>query len=228
MIERRRTRAVEAPRRSVVDRAFGDGLVRLKGTVGGSAPTQRLGTRWNLQGMFRTRAENGALRDVVRLSIVKVPAAGYGAGMTLLTDEQRQQARQWIEDGMKLSDFQKRVESEYGLKLTYMETRFLVDDLKVVPKDPEPAPVPPPPPADAVPAEPLVPGKLSVSVDAVTAPGMAVSGKVTFSDGQKAKWYVDQYGRPGLIAEDKGYRPSREDLQEFQLALDKELTRMGM
>jgi len=62
----------------------------------------------------------------------------------------------------------------------------------------------------------------------MTQPGMAVSGKVTFSDGKNALWYVDQYGRPGLVPEEKGYRPSREDLQEFQLALDKELTRMGM
>ena len=148
--------------------------------------------------------------------------------MTLLTDAQRQQARQWIEDGMKLSEFQKRVEAEFGLKMTYMEVRFLVDDLKVVPKDPEPAPVLPAPPVEAVPESPLAPGKLAVSVDAVTKPGMAVSGKVTFSDGKKAVWYVDQYGRPGLVAEEPGYRPSREDLQEFQLALDKELTRMGM
>lgn len=151
--------------------------------------------------------------------------------MSSLTDSQKLQARQWIEDGLKLSDFQKRVEAEFGLKLTYMETRFLVDDLKVVPKDPAPAPVPAIPPESAaapVPAAAAVPGKLSVSVDAMTQAGMAVSGKVTFSDGKKAQWYVDQYGRPGLVPEEKGYRPSREDLQEFQLSLDKELTRMGL
>jgi len=148
--------------------------------------------------------------------------------MSSLTDTQKQQARQWIENGLKLPDFQKKVETEFGLKLTYMETRFLVDDLKVLPKDPEPAPVPVVP---VVPAEAelaAVPGKLAVSVDAVTQAGMTVSGKVTFSDGKKALWYVDQYGRPGLVPEEKGYRPSPEDLQKFQLALDKELTRMGM
>lgn len=155
--------------------------------------------------------------------------------MSSLTDAQKQVARQWIEAGAKIADFQKRLEAEFGLKLTYMETRMLVDDLKVLPKDPEPAPapvVPTPPTALVSPAEaPLpdgTPGKLAVSVDAMTQPGMAVSGKVTFSDGKKALWYVDQYGRPGLVPEEKGYRPSREDLQEFQLALDKELTRMGM
>lgn len=158
----------------------------------------------------------------------------YGTDMSSLTDAQKQVARQWIEEGTKLSDFQKRVESEFGLKLTYMETRLLVDDLKVMPKDPEPAPAPPPAPVAAAPllspdATPApAAGSLAVTVDTVTQPGMAVSGKVTFSDGKKALWYVDQYGRPGLVPEEKGYRPSREDLQEFQVALDRELTRMGM
>jgi hypothetical protein len=35
-----------------------------------------------------------------------------------------------------------------GLKLTYMEVRFLVDDLKLTPKDPEP-PKPSAPPANS-------------------------------------------------------------------------------
>ena len=150
--------------------------------------------------------------------------------MSSLTDVQKQMARGWLEAGAKLSEFQKRVESEFGLKLTYMETRLLVDDLKVMPKDPEPAPAPTPilpTPAPATEPEPTA-GRMAVSVDSVTQPGMAVSGKVTFSDGKKALWYVDQYGRPGLVPEEKGYRPSREDLQEFQVALDRELTRMGM
>lgn len=148
--------------------------------------------------------------------------------MSSLTDTQKQQARQWIEDGLKLPDFQRKLEAEFGLKLTYMETRFLVDDLKVLPKDPEPAPVPAAPATPAVAEPAAVAGKLAVSVDAVTQPGMTVSGKVTFSDGKKALWYVDQYGRPGLVPEEKGYRPSPKDLQEFQLELDRELTRMGM
>ncbi len=149
--------------------------------------------------------------------------------MSQLTDAQKQQAQKWVQDGMKLADLQKRVEADFGIKLTYMETRFLVDDLKVLPKDPEPAPVPPPSSiAAAAPPAGAAPGKLAVTVDAVTQPAMVVSGKVCFTDGKKATWHVDQYGRPGLIPEEKGYRPSREDLQEFQIILDKELTKLGM
>ena len=150
-----------------------------------------------------------------------------------LTAEQQQQARQWVADGMKLSDFQKRLETDFGLRLTYMDVRMLVADLQVMPKDPEPPKTPEPAPGtpapDATaPAEPLAPDAVTVTVDAVTRPGAVVSGKVTFSDGEKATWLVDQYGRPGMMPETKGYRPSQTDMQEFQMALERELVKMGM
>ncbi len=147
-----------------------------------------------------------------------------------LTDAQKELARQWIAEGMGLSDFQKRLESEFGIRLTYMEVRMLVGDLQVVPKDPEPPAAATPEPEAAAPAPPTgpAPGGVSLTVDTVTQPGTVISGKVTFSDGQRASWYVDQYGRPGLAPETPGYRPQREDIQEFQVALDRELTRMGM
>jgi transposase len=56
-----------------------------------------------------------------------------------LDDTQKQTVRAWIEDGQKLAEIQKRLGSQFGLQLTYMEVRLLVDDLKLVPKDPEPA-----------------------------------------------------------------------------------------
>ena len=160
-----------------------------------------------------------------------------------LTDLQKETARRWIADGMKLSDFQKRLESEFGLKFTYMEVRMLVDDLKVLPKDPEPpkqpepvaaavaAAVPSGQPADAGLLDPAAPigGKgVQVTVDTVMRPGAMVSGRVVFSDGQGGAWYVDNYGRPGLVPDTKGYRPIAADLQEFQVALEKELVKLGM
>jgi hypothetical protein len=65
-------------------------------------------------------------------------------------------------------------------------------------------------------------------VDKVTRAGALVSGNVTFSDGQKAGWYLDQMGRLGMAPTEKGYRPSPADVEEFQLALEKELARLGM
>ena len=164
--------------------------------------------------------------------------------MPPLTPEQQTQARQWIADGMKLSEFQTRIETNFSIKLTYMEVRMLVDDLKVIPKDPEPPKAPEPalpaapavPPGAAAPGTAILPddvlpptgaGLVKVTVDVVTRPGALVSGRVVFSDGKGAAWLVDQYGRPGLVADEKGYRPLPADLAEFQALLEQELMKQG-
>lgn len=163
-----------------------------------------------------------------------------------LTDEQKAIVRKWVQDGVKLSDIQKRLANELGVHLTYMEVRLLVSDLQVMPKDADP-----PPPTAAVPAAkegptpaatepdqdkddaddtPQLPpgaGKVSVSVDTVAMPGAALSGQVTFSDGQKAQWYLDQYGRLGIAPANKGYRPPPADIQAFQMRLQQELEKYG-
>lgn len=153
-----------------------------------------------------------------------------------LNDEQRQRVAAWIAEGMKLADIQGRLAEEFGIRLTYMDARLLVDDLKLTPKDLEP-PAPAPVPAaetaaDAPPsllAEPTSApaGKLSLSVDQIARPGAMVSGSVTFSDGKSAKWHVDQQGRLGVVPTEPGYRPPPADIEEFQVALDRELQKMG-
>ena len=62
-----------------------------------------------------------------------------------LDETQRKQVKHWIEEGLKLSDIQKRLETEWGLRQTYLEVRLLVDDLKLMPKDPPPLPPSPKP-----------------------------------------------------------------------------------
>jgi hypothetical protein len=156
-----------------------------------------------------------------------------------LTDEQRQRVTAWILEGAKLSEVQNRLAAEFGIKLTYMEARLLVDDLKLTPKDPEPPKVVEPPvaakpaaaaPGHALPGEEALPpvgGKVSVSVDQITKPGALVSGKVNFSDGQTAEWYLDQTGRLGVVPKSPGYKPSPADVQDFQLALQREVAKLG-
>ena len=157
-----------------------------------------------------------------------------------LTEEQRQRVTAWITQGAQLGEIQDRLATEFGLKLTYMDTRFLVDDLKLVPKDPErPKEVEPPKPPltaqpapaqAAAPALPLPPaggGKVSVTVDQIMRPGSLASGKVTFSDGQAADWYLDQMGRLGVVPKQTGYKPSAPDVQEFQMALQQEVAKLG-
>ena len=150
-----------------------------------------------------------------------------------LDDAQRKKVAEWIAQGLKLSEIQSRLGSELGLHLTYMDVRLLVDDLKLTPKDVEP-----PKPAGAAiqssaigasaPAQTAAkPGTVSISVDQIARPGAVVSGKVNFSDGNTADWYFDQAGQLGLLPQQAGYRPSAADLQQFQAALDGELSKIG-
>ena len=153
-----------------------------------------------------------------------------------LDEAQRQRVTAWILQGAKLSEIQTRLASELNLKLTYMEVRLLVDDLKLTPKDPEPPKVavaaPPKRPNRAAEKPAAAPaaktaGGVSVTVDQLARPGAIVSGKVTFSDGQSADWYLDQTGRLGVVPKQPGYKPSAADVQQFQVALQSELARMG-
>jgi hypothetical protein len=165
-----------------------------------------------------------------------------------IDDAQKKEVAKWISEGSKLAEIQKRLQTEFGVNLTYMEVRFLVDDLKLIPKDPPPkadktlnatlpaaagpagnltpdSPAPAPEPDAGVP--PLGGANVSVTVDALARPGAMVSGAVTFSDGQSAIWYLDQLGRMGLGPKQPGYKPSAADLQAFQQALERELAKLG-
>jgi hypothetical protein len=160
-----------------------------------------------------------------------------------LDESQRKTVAEWVKQGLKISEVQNRLASELGVTMTYMDVRFLIDDLKLTPKDAEPPKTPATlvtPNAGTAPATatkgalanepdpvPAGPGQVSVSVDQLARPGAVVSGKVTFSDGNRAQWYLDQMGRLGLSPEQTGYRPPASDVQEFQAALESELAKMG-
>jgi hypothetical protein len=165
-----------------------------------------------------------------------------------LDEAQRQKVAEWIREGLKLSEIQNRLSAELGVRMTYMDVRLLVDDLKLTPKDAEPPKAAQPilgaagapaatsartgaRPGGATGARPSgtagAPGRVSVSVDQLARPGAVVSGKVTFSDGNRADWYLDQAGQLGLVPQQQGYRPPAGDVQQFQMALESELSKMG-
>ena len=165
-----------------------------------------------------------------------------------LDDTQKQTVAAWINEGAKLNDIQKRLATEFSISMTYMEVRMLVDDLKVMPKDPPAPAVPAPAPAPVAPQrtpdeeppyagdaanapEPstdLSAGQVTVTVDKITRPGALVSGSVTFRDGVTGQWYLDQGGRLALASIKEGYKPAAADVQSFQIELDKELRRLGL
>ncbi len=119
-----------------------------------------------------------------------------------------------------MSEIQRHIKDDFGIAITYMDTRFLVLDLGIdlleEPKVKEEKPVL------------IATGKVSVEMDNAALPGSLVSGKVTFSDGETGIWMLDQNGRPGLDPDTEGYRPSQEDIAEFQTQLRELIQKSGM
>ena len=143
-----------------------------------------------------------------------------------LTDDQIAAVREWADHGSQLAEIQKRLQGQFGLSVTYMDTRFLILDLGIE-LQPEKEEEPEPeaegdegPEAESVsdPEPAALPGQVTVTTDELVRPGAMVSGTVTFSDGEKARWWLDQMG-PGLDPDTAGYQPSREDLMAFEKEL---------
>ena len=166
-----------------------------------------------------------------------------------LDEAQKKKVAAWIAEGLTLSEIQSQLAAECGLRLSYLEMRLLMDDLRLKPTDRElPKTAPPVVGSAAGETAPLVTDKpqaaaedktgiketppsgvggVSVVVDQLARPGALVSGKVTFSDGKSADWYLDQFGRLGVVPKEQGYKPSQADIQTFQGELEKQMAKLG-
>lgn len=150
-----------------------------------------------------------------------------------LTPEQSSDVQQWVKAGMTLAQIQTQLHEKYQLNIKYMELRMIVDDMDLTvaskpsslkQQDLKQAQVA----ADlGAGADHHEHGAVRVSVDKVQRPGTMVSGSVVFSDGKSCQWQLDQTGRLGLIPSEAGYKPSQEDIAQFQHALQAELQKQG-
>ena len=155
-----------------------------------------------------------------------------------ISDAQKATVTKWIKEGRSLADMQRLLRENFEISMTYMDVRFLVDDLDI-----ELAVEEPEPPelsdfkaeedataesAEAELVEEGVDGAVTVDVDAIVRPGSLVSGTVLFSDGVSLGWQLSAAGQLGLIpGEDPEYRPSPEDVQSFQSQLEEVLRKKG-
>ena len=164
-----------------------------------------------------------------------------------LTEEQLKSVAAWFAGGASLDEIQKRLVAEFGAHLTYFDLRMLVADLpqpeesevtseasdsssSSEAREPSDASLPSDAssPNDTNDGEPRA-ANVTVTVDALMIPGTMASGDVTFSDGVKGKWYLDQMGRLGLGNDlPQGYRPSPEDAALFQARLMEALRAKGL
>lgn len=143
-----------------------------------------------------------------------------------LTQEQSDEIKKSLQGGANVGDIQKLLSEKFGINMTYMDVRFLLDDLNLELVD-KPEPKKPEAEASASPAE--VPaslkapqaqlGGVQLELSPVMRPGMIAAGNVTFSDGVKASWEIDQDGRLRLDGAAPDYRPSDADLADFQTKL---------
>lgn len=150
-----------------------------------------------------------------------------------LTEDQKKQVAQWVAEGASLSDVQRRLKEECAVSITYMDVRFLVDDLQLQLKEQ-------PKQSEAVErlaaakqegesarSAPSTGGGVAITMDTITKPHALASGKVTFSDGETAEWMLDQTGRLGLNPSKPGYRPSETDVMSFQRELQRVAQGLG-
>ena len=165
-----------------------------------------------------------------------------------LAEDQLKSVAAWFAGGASLDEIQKRLVADYGVHVTYFELRMIVAELPQPEEGGEEATDETPevgrgvldaPPSTGetpvVPGEPesdaqeRVPPDVTVECDAIMIPGTMASGDVTFSDGVKGKWYLDQMGRLGLGGDlPQGYRPSPEDAALFQARLMEALRAKGL
>ena len=82
------------------------------------------------------------------------------------------------------------------------------------------------PPDDAAPADAPADdgkaaprGRTTVTIDQLARPGFLATGGVSFGSGASGNWCLDQMGR--LMFEKLEGKPDRQDLQEFQLELQR-------
>jgi len=148
-----------------------------------------------------------------------------------LSDAQKASVTLWIQEGRSLADVQRSLREDFEISMTYMDVRFLVDDLDIevveeVEEVDEAA-------AEVETTEPEIVdeggnGAVTVDVDAIMRPGSLVSGTVIFSDGVSLGWQLSAAGQLGLLpGDDPEYRPSPEDVQSFQAQLEEVLRKKG-
>lgn len=141
-----------------------------------------------------------------------------------LSSTQKEKIAQWVEEGQDLNSLQKSINTEFDLKLTFMDTRFLILDLglelrttKTEPKDENTSEEDSAGEAEKIPLPPS--GKLDLSLNEITRPGMLISGDVKFPSGAYGSWFIDSQYRLGIDPAETSPEPTEEDMKVFQVEI---------
>jgi hypothetical protein len=135
-----------------------------------------------------------------------------------------------LNEGISLSDIQKRLHSEMGFKITFLELRLLASELEQIDWtkqriDVEAEAAKKKAKEEKTKSENEKPvaldgdGKTVVELSKLKRPGAVANGAVKFGSGATADWILDQTGRLGL--ENNVGEPNETDIQDFQEELQK-------
>jgi hypothetical protein len=134
-----------------------------------------------------------------------------------------------LDQGVSLSEVQRLLDSELGIRMTYLDLRLLAADLEVnwekqaKAKSEDEMDISKIPPPEDENAEPTT----KVTVSKLARPGMAMSGDVEFLSGAKGEWFLDSYGRLGFNPAPGSSKPTEDDLVDFQHVLQSKLSGGG-
>ncbi len=147
------------------------------------------------------------------------------------SEEQIARLQAWADEGDNLSGIQKKLATDMGVKVTYLELRFLIDDLGIKLKEEE-KPEPPKEDEDAG-GQPDADGGsptgdgVVVEISALQRPGSMINGTAKFAGGEQMEWWVDQMGQLGIDPKNPGFRPTAEQMRSFQMELQRAVRGSG-
>jgi len=136
-----------------------------------------------------------------------------------------------LNQGVSLSDIQKKLQTEKNVKMTFFDLRLLASELKAVDWSKQKADIEAQKAKEKAEAEKIKEGNKSdkettnktvVELSRLARPGAVANGSVRFGSGAKADWVIDQHGR--LALEKAEGEPTKEDIREFQKELQKILS----
>lgn len=126
-----------------------------------------------------------------------------------------------LNDGVKLSDIQVILKEKHEITMTFLDLRLLAAELENVDwgqhdpeqEDAEEESEQTPEPGD---------GTTTIEVSKLVRPGSVANGSVKFASGATADWLLTQMGQ--LSLDNNVGEPTPDDLQEFQIKLQEELS----
>ena len=139
-----------------------------------------------------------------------------------------------LNEGISLSDIQKKLQSEKNVKMTFLDLRLLASELEEIDWSKQKADIEAKKAAKKAEEEKKKEeektadnaGKTIVEISRLKRPGALACGTVQFASGAKAEWILDQMGRLGL--DNQTGEPTQDDIQEFQVELQRILSEGGM